>query len=110
MITDEEMLKRIELVCETYSGQGDKLAEVIGLIVMGRFYGWRVVRLASPSRSWPLAVRLFGDLTSGDLMPERGRFAHRSFGLKIVDGMKDYWEVVRRHVSVPASELRMISD
>jgi hypothetical protein len=90
-MTDEE-LKKIESICESFQGQFPDLFQMVGIVVVGRLFGWRVVRLVVPSRVWMLMNKWFGD--PKDLMPERGRLAYKSQGLKIVDGLGDYWGVI----------------
>ena len=93
IISDEELLKRIDTVSGEFKGQLDDLYKVIGMIVMGRFYGWRVVRLVSTRSLWATATKLFGDPKL--LMDAEGKYASKSVGLKIVDDAGKYWEAVR---------------
>lgn len=92
-MTDRELLKRIEDVVTSYQGPADELSDSIGMLVLGHFVGWRVVRLVLPRRTWPIATRLFGDLK--ELLPERGRYAHKSLGLALVDRIGGYWDFIR---------------
>lgn len=92
MINDEELIKRIEDVSASFVGQLDDLQAAVGMLAVGRLYGWRVTRLISSRRHWTLACRLFGDLK--EILPERGILAHKSVGLAIVDKAGDYWDVV----------------
>lgn len=114
MITDEDLARdlvpddlaiSITRVCSMYNGQIDDLYSVVGMVVIGRLFGWRVVRLTARRGHWTLANRLFGDFKV--LMPERGPFACSSLGLYLVDKIGDFWEVIRRG-SVPAGELRKL--
>lgn len=93
MITDEELLKKIEDVTKNYSGRIDYLQDAIGLIFVGRIMGWEVVRLTSPRRSWSLATKLFGDPKT--LMPRRTEFSSKSIGLKIADKLDAYWDLIK---------------
>lgn len=93
VMTDQELLKKIEEVTGQFRGQVDDLSGAIGLVMLGRLVGWRVVRLTLPRRTWMTATRLFGDLKQ--LLPERGRYAHKSLALKIVDQIGGYWDFIR---------------
>lgn len=106
MITDEELMAKIDQVSGEFKGQIDDLYTAIGMIMMGRLFGWRVLRLTSSRSQWARATRLFGDLK--ELMPERGKYAHRSMGLAIADKLGSYWDVVKGIVSVPMSERKEI--
>lgn len=93
MITDEELMKLIENIVKDYTGQADHLYEAIGMVVVGRLFGWRVMRLVSSRRCWMLASKMFGDLK--EFLPERGRYAHKSIGLELVDRIGGYWDFIR---------------
>jgi len=97
MISDKELYERIDQVCEDYHGDIDHLCRVVGMIVLGRLFGWRVMRLVSSAHTWRLATKLFGD--PKQLIPERGPLAHKSVGLKLVDRIGDYWGFVRGSIS-----------
>lgn len=106
MITNEELMNKIDEVSGSFSGQLDDLYKVIGMIVMGRLFGWRVVRLVSTRLLWAQATKLFGDPKL--MMPERGKYAHKSCGLKLVDDLGQYWDVVKGVVSVSAHDRKEI--
>lgn len=110
MMNDEELKATIESVCEQYRGQFPDLYRIVGVAVVGRLFGWRVVRLTVSGTTWAAVTRWFGD--PKDWMPERGRLAYRSVGLKLVDQIGDYWAFVKGHVAredVPASERKRIA-
>jgi hypothetical protein len=92
MMTDEEMMKMIDDVSSKFVGQLDDLQSAVGMVMMGRLYGWRVIRLVSSNRLWRVACDLFGDLK--EFLPERGVLAHKSVGLMIVDKVGGYWDVI----------------
>lgn len=91
-MNDEEMMKKIEEVSTAFVGQLDDLQAAVGMLAVGRLYGWRVTRLISSRRHWAIACRLFGDLK--ELLPPEGVLAHKSVGLAIVDQAGDYWDVI----------------
>ena len=96
-MTDEKMMKMIDEVSSKFVGQLDDLQAAVGMLAVGRLYGWRVTRLISSKRHWSVACKLFGDLK--ELLPERGVLAHKSVGLAIVDKVGDYWGIIKGEVS-----------
>lgn len=93
MITDEELNAKIEKVCDEFTGQLDDLYAAVGMIVVGRRYGWRVMRLVSSRRHWMVATRLFGD--PKQLMKERGRCYEKSLGCQLIDKAGGYWDYIK---------------
>jgi len=93
--SDEELDAKITEVCGNFVGQLDDLYAAVGLIVVGRRFGWRVMRLVASRRHWSVAVKLFGDPKTW--MDQRGVFYRKSVALKIIDGVGDYWAFIRGH-------------
>lgn len=109
-MNDAELMKKIDDVSTEFKGQLDDLQAAVGMVTIGRLYGWRVMRLTSSRRHWMVACRLFGDLK--EILPERGVLAHKSLGLKIVDTAGDYWDFVAGNVSrdvLPLHDRKMIN-
>lgn len=99
MMTDKEFQEKIEQVCTDFVGQIDDLYAAVGMMQVGRLYGWKVMRLATTARIWSVAASLFGDPKL--ILPERGVLAKKSIGLKYCDRIDEYWKVVKRHVEIP---------
>ena len=105
----EQVDKRIEIVCKEFTGQMPTLYQMVGMIVVGRLFGWRVIRLTASRSLWEKTTRAFGDPKL--LMPERGVLAYKSVGLKISDQMGEYWALIKGEVSrdgLPARDRKMI--
>lgn len=105
-ISDEELTIIIEDVTKNFHGQIDHLYEAVGMIVIGRYFGWKVMRLASSRRCWTTATKLFGDPKL--LMKDEEKYAYKSFGLAAVKLVNDYWGVIMGHKPLPMSERRLI--
>lgn len=108
MITDEELIKKIDEVSLSFTGQFDDLSQIVGMVVMGRLYGWRVVRLVHSRRSWTLACNYFGDLK--DILDEEGRpeYVRKSVGFALVKNVAQYWEIVKGHIAIPHKERKSL--
>ena len=94
-MTDEEMMKKIDDVMLSFTGQFDDLSQIVGMIVLGRQYGWRVIRLVHSRRSWTLACKYFGDLKL--ILPKDGKpeYVRKSVGFAVVDALGRYWEFIK---------------
>ena len=92
MLSDRELLDMIEQVTKDFKGRGDELSESIGMMVLGNLVGWRVVRLVCSRQCWERSTLIFGDPKK--LLPERGRYAHKSLGLAILDKVGGYWKII----------------
>jgi hypothetical protein len=107
MINDEELMARIETALSEYSGQVDDFYSAVGMIVVGRLLGWRVMRLVAPIRIWSVAIKTFGDPKL--LMPDRGKYAYKSVGLLLADKLGGYWDMIRgSKPSIPMRDRKMV--
>lgn len=97
-----DLLHSIDTVSTEFKGQLDDLYKVVGMLVIGQLYGWRVMRLVASRSVWTRTIKLFGDPKL--LMPERGRLAHKSLGLKAVDAVDAYWDVIKGVVKIPKQQ------
>ena len=92
-MTGEEVTVMIDRVSSEYKGQLDDLTAAVGMVMVGRLYGWRVIRLVNSRRHWMHACKLFGDLKL--LLPEYGPCTHKSLGLKLIGGPLEYWDYIK---------------
>lgn len=93
MITDQEMLDLLEMKASEFTGIGGDLISAVGILVLSRFYGWRVMRLIASRRQWNVTVKIFGNIKK--ITPERGQYARKSIGLALADKIGDYWSYMR---------------
>lgn len=106
MISDKDLLDLIDRETKEYHGQIDHLYEAVGMVVVGRLMGWRVMRFVSSNRCWKIATNLFGDPRL--LMDEKGKYYKKSIALSVVDKLGTYWDIVKRNVSMPVTERRLV--
>jgi hypothetical protein len=106
---DKELMRRIDEVSADFHGQFDDLQAAVGLVMAGRIYGWRVIRLAGSRRHWMVACKLFGDLK--EILPERTALSDKSLALRFVDTAGNYWDIVAGNIgrdALPLQERKMI--
>jgi len=94
MMTDEEFDVLVNSIFENYKGQGDKLTDAMGSLVVAHRMGWRVLLLMTSESKFRRHEKLLG-VNFKDLFEERGFYAHRSTGLKIIDDLNNFWNVVQ---------------
>jgi len=105
-VTEQELLEMVDKVAGDFKGQLDDLYKVIGMLFLGRLFGWRVMRLVASPKLWTQANRLFGDPKL--IMPERGKYAGKSVGLRLTDEAGRYWDAVKGIVTIPAIDRKQV--
>jgi len=98
-MNDEELNKRIDDITLEFTGQFEDLSQIVGMVVVGRRYGWRVIRLVHSRRAWTMACKHFGDLKK--ILPEEGdeQYVRKSVGFAIVRQIGGYWDFIRGNVN-----------
>jgi hypothetical protein len=83
----------IENLIANYKGEGAVLGNAIGMLVLGRYVGWRVVRLVYSQNTYMKYRDILG-VDIKDVVPERGRLARKSLALAILDKIGGFWDLV----------------
>ena len=93
-MTNDELVAHIESVIANYEGDADVLASSIGALMIGRAYGWRVLRIVTSSPSYTKYQRILG-LEFKSVLPEVTKISERSLGFRIVTKLNNFWQVVK---------------
>jgi len=94
MMTDQEFMDFSEKVIHDYKGQMDVLYSALGVLLVGRQFGWKVMRLTVSSRTYFKYQKVLGIDFKDELKP-LGDLYHKSIGFEIVNGFHDFWDVVK---------------
>ena len=92
MLLTPELIKVIEKASTEYSGDLTILESAIGALIIGRTYGWKVLRLMHGGSAYARYQRIL-QIKFRDTCPERTELSKKSVSLKIVDEVKDFWGV-----------------
>lgn len=111
---DQEFHLHMVKCIEGFSGDSEKLSNAVGMMYVGRLYGWEHQRVVSPRATWTLATKVFGD--PKELLPRRTPIAEkRSRALRLIDAWHDagklasgYLDVVRGHFSMSVKDRKAI--
>lgn len=92
-MNNTELSEKIDFLIRNYQGDGEKLCTLVGMLVVGELYGWKVVRLVCPKRIWQLSKK--NNIDPKQFLPEVGLLAHRSLGFRIAQKAGQYWDYVK---------------
>ena len=82
-----------------FEGQLDELESALGMLLIGRHFGWRVLVLIHNKRT----IRKYEELLGIEVrkyFPEITPASRRSFGYKIVEGAGNFWKAVSGDIPV----------
>ncbi|MBV6303519.1 hypothetical protein KVP10_01405 [Candidimonas humi] len=94
-MSDEELLRLVDRVVDQYDGNLDELESAVGMLMLGRYYGWRVLLLVHSPNTVRKYQKILGLKSLKEVLPEVGRLAHRSDAWRLVEGTRNFWKAVR---------------
>lgn len=98
-MTDQEMLRLIDRATDAFHGNLNELESAVGMLVVGRYYGWRAMLLVHSPSTVRKYLKILGLKHLRDVLPETGVLAHRSNAWRLVNGTSNFWKVVRGQLS-----------
>lgn len=85
-----------------FEGDARELERAVGALLVGKYFGWRVLRIMHDGSTYAKYEKVLGAGAGGfkfrDHCPERGPLARRSHGLQLADRIDGFWRVVRGQV------------
>jgi len=90
---------KLDKAIERYKGNATTLATAIGMYMLGRHVGWKVLYLMSDKRS----IRKWEEMLDIDFrstMPEVGPKADKTVAWKLAKGLSNFWKAVSGEAKV----------
>ncbi len=104
-MTDKDILKLIDSAATEFNGNLNELGSAIGMLMLGRRYGWKVMLLTHSPGTIRKYLKILGLKSLRDVLPELGDLSARSNAWRMVEGTSNFWKVVRGQISGVRSAL-----
>jgi hypothetical protein len=98
-MTDEQIMSLVDQAVDGFQGELNDLESAIGMLMIGRHYGWRVLLLIHSPATVRKYTKVLGLKNLRDALPEVGVLAHRSNAWRLLDDSKNFWKVVRGQIA-----------
>jgi hypothetical protein len=102
-LTGKEALDYIEIInkaSDRFIGQFDELENAIGMLMIGRLVGWRVLAIIHNKRTIRKYEEILG-INVREMFPEEGPLASKSIGYKAALAIGNFWKAVSGDISIP---------
>lgn len=96
-----KLVKTIEDAAIKFKGQFDELESALGMLVLGRLVGWKVLLLIHNKRT----IRKYEEILEISIrsdFPEEGPLAGKSIGLDVVKKLGKFWKAVSGEEKIEA--------
>ena len=97
-MTDQQIVAVVDKAIDEFRGELNDLESAVGMLMIGRHYGWRVILLIHSPVTVRKYSRILGLKNLRDALPEVGVLAHRSNAWRLLDDGKNFWKVVRGQI------------
>ncbi len=95
-LTDKEAQQYIQIVnkaSDNFIGNFDELEMAIGMLMIGRLVGWKVLVIIHNKRTIRKYEEILG-INVREMFPEVGPLAAKSLGYKAAVALGNFWKVV----------------
>jgi hypothetical protein len=103
-VTAEEAKRLIDLVDEAiyeFKGNVDHLEAAIGMLLVGRVVGWKVLLLVHNKRTIRKYEEILGNIDIRQFLPEETKVSDRSLAYRAVQTLGNFWKAVSGEVQIP---------
>lgn len=111
-LTPEESKRVTDLLDNAiakYTGDIGELESALGMYVMGRHVGWRVLYIMHSKKTVAKYEEILG-INVREEFPEEGPDAHRSVGYTISKKFSNFWKVVSGEEKIDRADRRAMSE
>lgn len=96
-LTDKQLVKLIDKALADFRGNANEVKGAIGMLMMGRQYGWKVMLLIHDKKT----IRKYEEILGIDIrevMPEVGPLAHKSIAWVAAQKISNFWKAVKGEI------------
>ncbi len=91
---NDELVNLLDNAVKDFKGDSTTLESAIGMLVMGRLIGWRVIVLIHDKTTIKKYEKILG-VNIREALPEVGTLAHKSYAWKAVQKVGNFWMAVK---------------
>lgn len=92
------LVARLDEVTARFAGDFGELESAIGMYMIGRMVGWKVLVLLHNKRTIRKYEEILGNINIREEFDEEGPFADKSMALEIVKKLGNFWKAVNGEV------------
>lgn len=94
-----DLMKKLDEAVRGFDGQFDELENALGMMLLGRLVGWKVLALIHNKRSIRKYEEILG-VKIREAFPEEGPLTHKSVGYEFIKKLGNYWKAVSGEAKV----------
>ena len=98
LMKDKELIELVDGAIDGFHGNLNDLGSAIGMLMLSRRYGWKVMLLTHSPGTIRKYLKILGLKHLREAAPELGDLSQRSNAWRLVEGTSNFWKVVRGQI------------
>ena len=94
---DQQIISHVDKVTKAFQGNINELEQAIGVWVVGRQFGWKVMLLVHDRKTLAKYEKMLG-IDFRKELPEIGEYAHKSVAWKAFQKFTNFWKAVKGEI------------
>jgi len=96
-MTKQELFALVDEVAETRRGYLDEIESAIGMLIVGRHFGWKVMYLVHSKKTIKKYEEILG-VKIRKVLPASGEQAKRARAWRMAENLSNFWKAVKGEV------------
>jgi hypothetical protein len=96
---EQDLVALVDRAVDEFQGNLTELGSAIGMLMLARRYGWKVMMLTHSPGTIRKYLHMLGIKSLREVAPELGDLAQRSNAWRLVEGTSNFWKVVRGQIA-----------
>ena len=96
-MTEKDLVQLLDKRISNFEGQLDELESAVGMLMIARHYGWKVIYLIHTRKTIQKYEEILG-VSLRDIVPPVGRIAKMSLAWRLFQGVGNFWKVVKGEI------------
>lgn len=94
----QELVTRLDHIAVNFEGQFDDLEAAVGMYMLGRLVGWKVIVLIHNKRTIRKYEEILGGINIREEFQDVTEFSNKSFAYEIVTKLGNFWKGVNGEI------------
>ena len=90
----QDLIKQVEEATIKFTGHFEELESALGMLLVGRLIGWKVLVLIHNKRTIRKYEEILGGISIREAFPAEGPLAHKSVALELAKKLGNFWKAV----------------
>ena len=98
IMSKKDLFELVDKIAENRKGQLDEMESAVGMLILGRHFGWKVLYLIHSKQTIKKYEEILEIKDIRDVLPDVGLQAKRSQAWRALQGVTNFWKAVKGEI------------